>query len=527
MQKNVTVILNTLNEHGYEGYVVGGAVRDYVMGKTPHDWDITTNAKPEEVKAMFSKTVDTGIKHGTVTAILDGEGYEITTYRTDGNYTDGRHPDSVAYEDHIEKDLSRRDLTINAMAMDVHGKIVDPFGGLNDIRNGIIRCVGLPDDRFTEDALRMMRAVRFEAQLGFTLDDTVKASIRKNADKLAYVSNERIRDELTKMLMSKEPKRGFLDAYETGITALVLPEFDRMMQCEQNTPYHYANVGIHSLDTVESIRPDAILRWTMLLHDVGKPDTKTHNAQGYDAFYDHPLRSRQIADDIMIRLRFSNKDRREIGNLIEDHDIILTRNSKIRAYTAMRGSDYIDELEAVKFADAKAHSPQCVDTIQRTHQAFIDKARGCIADGTAIRQCDLRITGYELMEYGLKGKTIGEFQKKAYIDCLGNPSLNNNASLRMLAFKMMMRYEGISDIRDIPEEYRLHCAPAAIISNHDNLKYMLEKEHPADIANEIMRQYPEEKAAELSRQLQAEFPGNVLSEVLDEKLQDERRFLTT
>ena len=234
--KSVTHILNKLNEHGYEGYIVGGAVRDYVMDNEPHDWDIATNAKPDQVKAIFSKTIDTGIKHGTVTAMMAGTGYEITTYRCDGKYSDGRHPDDVSFVDSIEEDLARRDFTINAMAMDAEGNIVDPFGGLDDIKKGVIRCVGNPDDRFSEDALRMMRAVRFESKLGFELEDETKKSSEHNVDKRQNVSAERIRDEFTKMLVSDNPKKGFIDAYETGLTAKVMPEFNAIMECEQNSP---------------------------------------------------------------------------------------------------------------------------------------------------------------------------------------------------------------------------------------------------------------------------------------------------
>ena len=436
--KNVTYILEKLNDAGYDGYIVGGAVRDYVMGNEPHDWDIATNAKPEQVKSLFSRTLDTGIKHGTVTAKVGGEGYEITTYRCDGLYSDGRHPDSVEFVDRIEDDLARRDFTINAMAMDVNGNIVDPFGGLNDIKRGVIRCVGNPDDRFSEDALRMMRAVRFESKFGFELDSDTKDAIVRNADGLKNVSAERVCDEFTKMLVSANPKKGFIDAYETGITKQVLPEFDRMMECEQNTPYHYANVGIHTLDAVENIRPDPMLRWTMLLHDAGKPVTKEHD-RGRDTFYGHPLASKEIADDVMRRLHFSNKDRMVVDSLIENHDLAMTKPHKIRKFAGIHGADYVENLCEVKMADTKAHAPKYQAALMQEHMAFINKCREYLADGTAIKQSDLNINGYALQRHGIHGEAIGKFMNQAYETCLAQPELNTREALIKMADKQVQK----------------------------------------------------------------------------------------
>ena len=431
--RGVSHILEKLNEHGYDGYIVGGAVRDYIMGNVPHDWDIATNAKPDQVKAMFSKTIDTGIKHGTVTAMLAGTGYEITTYRCDGKYSDGRHPDDVSFVNSIEEDLARRDFTINAMAMDAEGRIVDPFGGMDDLKRGVIRCVGNPDDRFSEDALRMMRAVRFESKFGFELDDTVKSAIKRNADKIENVSAERIRDEFTKMLVSDNPKKGFVDAYETGLTAKIMPEFDALMKCEQNSPWHYDNVGIHTLDSVENIEPSVNLRWAMLLHDMGKPAVKTQNSKGTDTFVGHAPVSKNIADNIMSRLKFSNRDSNEISQLVEEHDTIHKRPSSTRFFAAKYGDDFLVKLGKVKEADAKAHVANHVDELLAMHSEFIDRARGFIADGTAIKPSELCINGNELQEYGIKGKAIGEFLKDAYRDCLGQPDLNTNELLRKRA----------------------------------------------------------------------------------------------
>lgn len=436
---NVCQILKTLNDNGYQGYIVGGAVRDYVMGREPHDWDIATNATPDRVKDLFDKTVDTGIKHGTVTAMVAGEGFEITTYRTDGKYSDGRHPDSIFFRNDIKDDLGRRDFTINAMAMDINGKIVDPYDGLEDIKKGVIRCVGNPDERFSEDALRMMRAVRFESKFDFELDESVRNAIKRNINKLSNVSAERVRDEFTKMLLSENPTKGFVDAYDTGITSKVLPEFDKMMECEQNVPSHYANVGIHSLDAVKSIRPDANLRWTMLLHDVGKPDTKGVNSKGYDSFYDHPEKSAEIADNICTRLKFSNADKKEIVNLVEMHEFVAKKDSKIRYFAAKYGEDFIKKLGEVKDADVSAHVKECSYEFRAENHKFIDKALGFIKDGTAIKPKDLKINGNELKQYGITGKAIGKFMESAYLDCLGQPELNTKEMLLQRAEKHMER----------------------------------------------------------------------------------------
>ena len=448
--QNVKKILTILNDNGYEGYIVGGAVRDYIMGEQPHDWDIATNAKPEQVKSLFHRTIDTGIKHGTITAMLKGEGYEITTYRCDGFYSDGRHPDSIEFVSRIEDDLARRDFTINAMAMDVDGNIVDPYGGLEDIKNGVIRCVGNPDDRFSEDALRMMRALRFESKLAFELDPATRDAISRNADKIQRVSAERIHNELTKMLVSKMPKKGFIDAYETGITKYILPEFDRMMQCEQDASYHYATVGIHTLDAVENIKPDLHLRWTMFLHDVGKPDAKD---------------SKEVADKIMRRLHFTNRDRFRIDSLIENHDLILSKPNEIRKFAALCGSKYIDSLCAVKVADIKAHSSSCRDSMMREHMGFIDKCRGYLVDGTAIKKSDLKVNSYRLQDCGLKGEAIGKFLTQAYEVCLVEPELNNRETLMKMAKERVEEIK--SNYENNLDNMQLTIEEKGMVSNDD------------------------------------------------------------
>ena len=248
---------------------MGGCVRDSVLGRTPNDWDITTSAKPDDVKRLFTRTIDTGIKHGTVTVMMDHEAFEVTTYRIDGVYDDGRHPREVTFTVSLAEDLRRRDFTINAMAYNEETWLVDLFDGMQDIQAGMIRCVGNAEERFTEDALRMLRAVRFSAQLGYEIAEDTKNAVRKLAPNLRKISAERIQAELVKLVVSDHPDY-MRTAYETGITGQILPEFDLCMETVQNNPHHCYNVGEHILHAMLEVEPDKVLRLGMLFHDIGK-----------------------------------------------------------------------------------------------------------------------------------------------------------------------------------------------------------------------------------------------------------------
>ena len=283
----VKYIIDTLICAGYEAYAVGGCIRDSILGRVPGDWDITTSASPLQVKQLFPKTVDTGILHGTVTVLEGGEGFEVTTYRIDGEYEDQRHPCEVTFTSDLLEDLKRRDFTVNAMAYNEAQGLIDEFGGIEDLKNQVIRCVGEPAHRFTEDALRMMRAVRFAAQLGFTIEKHTKMAISQLAPDLGKISAERIQAELVKLLVSDHPEE-MRTVYETGMSRVFLPEFDEMMHTPQNNRYHRYNVGEHTILAMQNIRPDKILRLTMLLHDVGKPACKTADENGIYHFFGHP-----------------------------------------------------------------------------------------------------------------------------------------------------------------------------------------------------------------------------------------------
>ena len=323
LPEKVKFIIETLETHGYEAYAVGGCVRDTMLHRTPGDWDITTQAKPEQVKEIFAEknihTIDTGIQHGTVTVMVEHEGFEVTTYRIDGEYEDARHPKNVQFTASLLEDLKRRDFTINAMAYNDKNGLIDAFDGVGDLERGVIRCVGCAMERFSEDALRMLRAVRFAAQLGFAIEAETKEAMVKLAPDIAKISAERIQTELVKLITSAHPGE-IRTAWETGLTAVFLPEFDRMMATPQNTKHHCYSVGEHTVAALEHIVGDKVLRLTMLLHDVAKPVCRTTDASGNDHFYGHPKEGSEMARKILRRLKFDNDTTDKVCRLVCWHD---------------------------------------------------------------------------------------------------------------------------------------------------------------------------------------------------------------
>ena len=315
----VKAVIDTLQAKGFEAYAVGGCVRDSILGRRPDDWDITTSARPLQVKEIFHRTVDTGIAHGTVTVLFGGGAHEVTTYRLDGEYEDARHPKEVTFTASLREDLRRRDFTINAMAYNEKEGLVDLYGGMEDLQRKRIRCVGDPMERFQEDALRILRAVRFSAQLNFCIEEETWEAIKKLAPTLSKISAERICAELMKLLLSAHPDY-LRKAYEAGVTRIVLPEFDRLMDTPQNNPHHCLNVGEHTLKSLCAAPAEKLLRLTMLLHDMGKPACRTTDEQGIDHFRGHGEVSAGIAQKIMRRLRMDNDTVRKVITLIRYHD---------------------------------------------------------------------------------------------------------------------------------------------------------------------------------------------------------------
>ena len=315
MPPSVNMVIDSLHAKGFEAYAVGGCVRDTILAREPDDWDITTSASPQQVKEIFDRTVDTGLEHGTVTVLAGSGAHEVTTYRIDGEYEDGRHPKEVVFTSSLAEDLRRRDFTINAMAYNNEEGLVDLFDGIRDLQRKVIRCVGNPTERFSEDALRILRALRFSAQLGFKLDPVTLDAIIALAPTLEKISAERIRVELNKLLISKRPE--YMEAvYEAGITKIVLPEFDELMKTPQNNPHHCYNVGEHTIAALQHVPADPILRWTMLLHDIAKPACRTTDEAGIDHFKGHAPAGEKMAKAVLRRLKFDNETIRQVAALI-------------------------------------------------------------------------------------------------------------------------------------------------------------------------------------------------------------------
>ena len=423
-------ILKVLEANGYEAYVVGGCVRDSLLGKQPHDWDITTSALPLQVKALFSRTIDTGLKHGTVTIPSGREAYEVTTYRIDGEYLDGRHPSEVTFTASLREDLKRRDFTINAMAYNEKDGLQDFFDGISDLETHRIRAVGDPRKRFEEDALRILRAVRFSAQLGYTVEEGTLRAMRTLAPTLARISAERIAAELEKILVSPHPDRLRM-AYECGITAVILPEFDRCMETPQNNPHHIYNVGEHTMCALMQARPDRILRTAILLHDVGKPLCRSTDEKGIDHFYGHPEAGAKIAEEILRRLKSDNETRRKTVQLVRCHDreIRLTP-AGVRQAIVRIGEDLFPLLLEVKEADMLAQS-----TFRREEKkAHIGRVRELYAEILEHKDCltlrDLAVNGNDLISYGIRpGKEMGRILHEMLEDVLAEPSHNDREYL--------------------------------------------------------------------------------------------------
>ena len=423
-------ILRVLEDHGYEAFVVGGCVRDSLLGRNPNDWDITTSALPLQVKALFRRTIDTGLKHGTVTVLMDGEPFEITTYRVDGEYLDGRHPSEVTFTASLQEDLQRRDFTINAMAYSEKKGLQDLFGGLPDLEKGLIRAVGDPAKRFGEDALRIMRAVRFAAQLGYEVEaDTVQA-MKELAPTLSKISAERIAAELEKLLVSPHPEKLKM-AYECGITAVILPEFDRCMETAQNNPHHKYSVGEHTIVSIGNARPDRILRYTMLMHDMGKPSCKTTDEQGIDHFYGHQEVSAQMANDILRRLKSDNETRRSVSKLVRYHDLTCGLTGKsVRKAISLIGEDLFPLYLEVKDADTRAQSDfrfqEKMDYLEEVRLLY----RKILEEGDCLSLKDLAVNGKDLIAAGMKpGREIGEVLEAMYRDVIDDPEHNNKEYL--------------------------------------------------------------------------------------------------
>lgn len=430
-------IIGVIQNAGFEAYVVGGCVRDAILGREPHDWDITTSAKPEEVKALFNRTIDTGIEHGTVTVMIDKEGFEVTTYRIDGEYEDSRHPKEVIFTPSLKEDLQRRDFTINAMAYNDTDGLVDIFGGMEDIKSGVIRCVGNAMERFTEDALRIMRAIRFSAQLGYVIEENTKKAITALAPNLKNISVERIQVELLKLITSPHPDYLRI-AYETKVTAIVFPEFDAAMETEQNHPHHMYSVGEHILHSLTEIENQKYLRLAMLFHDIGKPSTITVDKDGITHFHGHAAESEKMANEILRRLRFDNDTIYMVRKLVLYHDYATGSrldDKMVRRAINKIGEEVFPYLFPVMRADIMAQSEykreeklSNVDNLEKSYNEIMAKKQ-------PVNLKMLAVTGNDLIENGMKpGKQIGETLERLLNIVIENPEENVKENLLKKAF---------------------------------------------------------------------------------------------
>ena len=394
--------IDLLNEAGFEAYVVGGAVRDMVMGRPAHDFDIATSALPSQTEKVFDsyRLIETGLKHGTVTVLIDAEPVEITTFRIDGDYSDMRRPDSVQFTPELKNDLSRRDFTCNALAFHPKKGLVDYFGGTEDINNGIIKCVGEPDKRFGEDALRIMRALRFASVLGFEIDKDTSDSIHRNRELLHYISKERIFSELCKLIEGENVYSVFDDYCDVIFT--IMPELEPMHNLDQQNKAHKYDVWHHTLHAVENIRADAELRLAMLFHDSGKPAVKTVDENGVGHFYDHAKVSVEIARKILNYMKSSNRLRQHVCNLVEYHGLMPEKMSKktFKKYIGMLGEDTIRELFEVREADVRALDSFLTEKFLSENETAKEFFREIVEQEPCFGVKDLEVDGRDLISLG-------------------------------------------------------------------------------------------------------------------------------
>ena len=427
---SVINILSRLQQGGFSAFVAGGAVRDMLMDKTPHDYDIATSAKPKDVKAMFARTVDTGIKHGTVTVVENKTGYEVTTFRRDGEYADGRHPSSVSFVDDVREDCARRDFTINAMMYSPDTGILDYFGGRNDIKRRLIRCVGEPERRFKEDALRMLRAVRFSAALSFKIEDSTWKAIKKCAVLIKKVSSERIAEEINKILLSENPDY-IRKLHECGLLRYIMPELERCFGEPQKNKYHIYDVGEHIMHTVKNVPADMTLRWAALMHDIGKPVCSSTGANGIIHFYGHHRESCKIAVDLMHRLRIGADTIRDAAVLVENHDVrVEPSQPAVKRMMSRTGEALFEKLMLLQTADNMAKNPKHFPEKKKRIDSAYQIYKEVLAERQPYLVSHLAINGKDLLSLGCRhGREIGDTLKKLIDEVIINPSLNNREYL--------------------------------------------------------------------------------------------------
>lgn len=430
LPEDVRFIIHTLQDAGHEAYAVGGCVRDSLLLRTPDDWDITTSARPEETKALFRRTIDTGIQHGTVTVMLKKNGYEVTTYRVDGEYEDGRHPKEVVFTANLIEDLKRRDFTINAMAYNEESGLVDAFSGKRIWKKELSAVWETPMSGLPKTPCGSCGPCGFPPSLAFPWKKKQRPRSGGHAENLRKVSAERIQTELTKLVTSPHPEY-LRSAWETGITAVFLPEFDRLMCTPQKNPHHCLNVGEHTLRAMQAVRPDKILRLAMLFHDFGKPDCASADENGTDHFHGHGAVSSKMAEEILKRLRYDNDTIDRVRELVYWHDMeILPEKRAVRRAASKVGKELFPLLLEVKQADLAAQSdyqrPQKEEWLRSLHDIYEQIQE----EGDCLSLKDLAVTGRDLIAAGMKpGPQLGQTLQNLLQLVLEDPSRNSKEYL--------------------------------------------------------------------------------------------------
>ncbi len=422
--------LETLGQHGFAACLVGGCVRDALLGSEPNDWDIATSALPNETAACFRglHCIETGMRHGTVTVVLDGHPVEITTFRKDGAYQDHRRPETVEFSRQLEEDLSRRDFTINALAWDPKNGVTDLFGGREDLNAHVLRCVGDPLRRFEEDALRILRCLRFASTLSFSIENDTAFAMERQKELLLHISHERVREELTKLLVGKNTEKVLLEY--GSILFTVIPELSLMKGCGQENPYHCYDVWEHSLRALGAVPQKPVLRWAALLHDCGKPAAKFYDKNGTAHFYGHEKKSVEIAGSVLDRLRFSNRDTQDILTLIAAHgEVLPVPEKRVRRLLGKLGPEQLFALLKLMHGDLSGQAP----SLYQERSAMISEAENCakklLKEEERLTLRTLAVNGRDLMSIGVPpGPEMGRILK-ALLDLALDGKLSNERSI--------------------------------------------------------------------------------------------------
>lgn len=405
--ENVAAVLEKLENCGFEAYIVGGCVRDAILGKAPKDYDISTSAKPDEIKKCFEgyNIIETGIKHGTVTVVSEGQNIEVTTFRIDGKYNDSRHPESVVFSENLLDDLSRRDFTINAMAYNPKTGIIDEFGGQKDMFNRRIACVGKPSVRFGEDALRIMRALRFASELEFDIEEKTANAVHAMKDNLLNISIERVADELMLLLTGTSPYNVLTQFAD--VIAVIIPEIKPCIGFDQHSRYHIYDVWKHSASAVEHSKPDPNVRLSLLLHDIGKPHCFKLDDEGNGQFFNHEKIGSEMAVNILRHMHFPNDTIERVSKLIKYHYVIPLDDYKVvrKLLSAVGEEDFPLLIEIMKGNNRAKHS-SCFERIH-TLEAMQAKAKKIIEEHQCISIADLAVSGNDMITVGYQGSEIG------------------------------------------------------------------------------------------------------------------------